>query len=83
MRTVSGLPVSSFYLKDGDQRLELIERKRASLKQAVQPIDGRLPAAIAFHGVIRKRSRPGTTTSSPRQTAACSSRPSISACPSR
>jgi plasmid segregation protein ParM len=52
VHAVSGLPVSSFYLKDGGQRLELIERKRASLKQAVQPIDGRLPAAIAFHDVI-------------------------------
>ena len=52
VHAVSGLPVSRFYLKDGDQRLELIERKRASLKQAVQPIDGRLPAAIAFHEVI-------------------------------
>ena len=52
VHAVSGLPVSSFYLKDGDQRLELIERKRASLKQAVQPVDGRLPAAIAFHEVI-------------------------------
>jgi plasmid segregation protein ParM len=49
---VSGLPVSSFYLKDGNQRLALIERKRASLKKPVQPIDGRLPAAIAFHEVI-------------------------------
>jgi plasmid segregation protein ParM len=52
VHAVSGLPVGSFYLKDGDQRLELIERKRASLKQAVQPIDGRPPAAIAFHEVI-------------------------------
>jgi plasmid segregation protein ParM len=52
VHAVSGLPVSSFYLKDGGQRLELIERKRASLKQAVQPIDGRLPAAVAFHDVI-------------------------------
>lgn len=52
VHAVSGLPVSSFYLKDGDQRLELIERKRTSLKQTAQPIDGRLPAAIAFHEVI-------------------------------
>ena len=41
-----------FYLKDGSQRMEVVERKRSSLKQAVQPIDGRLPAAIAFHEVI-------------------------------
>jgi len=52
LHAVSGLPVSSFYLKDGVQRLDLIERKRASLKRTVQPIDGRLPAAIAFHDVI-------------------------------
>jgi len=52
VHAVSGLPVNGFYLKDGCQRLERIERKRASLKQAVQPIDGRLPAAIAFHEVI-------------------------------
>ena len=52
LHAVSGLPVSSFYLKDGGQRLDLIERKRASLKRTVQPIDGRLPVAIAFHEVI-------------------------------
>ena len=52
VHAVSGLPVSSFYLKDGSQRMEVVERKRNSLKQAVQPIDGRLPAAIAFHEVI-------------------------------
>ncbi|MDN5869218.1 MAG: ParM/StbA family protein [Nitrococcus sp.] len=52
VHAVSGLPVSSYYLEDGAQRLELIERKRASLKQTVQPSDGRLPAAIAFHEVI-------------------------------
>lgn len=52
VHAVSGLPVSSFYLRDGDRRLELIKRKRASLKRVVQPIDGRLPAAIAFHEVI-------------------------------
>jgi plasmid segregation protein ParM len=52
VHAVSGLPVSSFYLKDGSQRLDLIERKRASLKQTVLPIDDRLPAEIAFHEVI-------------------------------
>lgn len=52
VHAVSGLPVSSFYLKDGSQRLAVIERKRESLKRSVQPIDGRIPAAIAFHEVI-------------------------------
>lgn len=52
IHAVSGLPVSSFYLKDGSQRLEVVERKRESLKQGVRPIDGRQPAAIAFHEVI-------------------------------
>lgn len=52
VHAVSGLPVSSFYLKDGSQRTEVVGRKRNSLKQTVQPIDGRLPAAIAFHEVI-------------------------------
>lgn len=52
VHAVSGLPVSSFYLKDGSQREELIARKRNSLKQPVQPIDGRLPVGIAFHEVI-------------------------------
>jgi plasmid segregation protein ParM len=52
VHAVSGLPVSSFYRKDGGQRSELIERKRASLKQPVNPGDGRPPAAIAFHEVI-------------------------------
>jgi len=52
VHAVSGLPVSSFYLKDGSQRLEVVERKQASLKQPVQPLDGRQSAAIAFHEVI-------------------------------
>jgi plasmid segregation protein ParM len=52
VHTVSGLPVSAFYLKDGSQRAETVEKKRASLKQAVDPIDGRLSASIAFHDVI-------------------------------
>ena len=39
-------------MKDGSQRLEVVERKRASLKQGVRPIDGRQTAAIAFHEVI-------------------------------
>lgn len=52
LHAVSGLPVSSFYLASGEQRLDLIGRKRASLKRVVQPRGGRLPAAIAFHEVI-------------------------------
>ncbi len=52
VHAVSGLPVGSFYLKDGSRREETLASKRASLKQAVQPIDGRLPAAIAFHEII-------------------------------
>jgi len=52
VHAVSGLPVSAFYLKDGSRRSDTLERKRASLKQPVAPIDGRLPAAIAFHEVI-------------------------------
>ena len=40
------------YLKDGSQRAETVEKKRASLKQRVEPIDGRLAASIAFHDVI-------------------------------
>lgn len=52
VHAVSGLPVGSFYLKDGSQRMDIIERKRGSLKRTVEPIDGRLPAAVAFHEVI-------------------------------
>jgi plasmid segregation protein ParM len=52
VHAVSGLPVSAFYLKDGSQRVETVAKKRASLKQPVDPIDGRLAASIAFHDVI-------------------------------
>ncbi len=52
IHAVSGLPVSAFYKKNGEQRRDTIERKRLSLKQAVQPKSERLPAAIAFHEVI-------------------------------
>ena len=52
VHAVSGLPVGSFYLKDGSRREETLTKKRDSLKRAVRPIDGRLPAAIAFHEVI-------------------------------
>jgi plasmid segregation protein ParM len=52
VHAVSGLPVSAFYLKDGSRRAEAVEKKRASLKRPVEPIDGRLAASIAFHEVI-------------------------------
>lgn len=52
VHVVSGLPVGGFYLKDGSRREETLTKKRDSLKRAVRPIDGRLPAAIAFHEVI-------------------------------
>ena len=52
LHAVSGLPVSAFYLQDGNQRHKAVARKRESLKQSVQPIDGRLSAGIAFHEVI-------------------------------
>ena len=52
VHVVSGLPVGSFYLKDGSRREETLTKKRDSLKRTVRPIDGRLPAAIAFHEVI-------------------------------
>lgn len=52
IHAVSGLPVSAFYKKNGEQRRDTIEKKRHSLKQAVQPKSERLPAAIAFHEVI-------------------------------
>ena len=42
----------AFYLKDGSQRTETVEKKRASLKRPVDPIDGRLAASVAFHDVI-------------------------------
>lgn len=52
IHAVSGLPVSAFYKKNGEQRRDTIEKKRHSLKQAVHPKIERLPAAIAFHEVI-------------------------------
>ena len=52
VHAVSGLPVSAFYLRDGSQRHKTLEKKRASLKQAVLPGNGQLPASIAFHEVI-------------------------------
>lgn len=52
IHAVSGLPISSFYRKNGELRNETIAKKRESLKQLVRPIAGSLPAAVAFHEVI-------------------------------
>jgi plasmid segregation protein ParM len=52
IHATSGLPVSAFYFADGRQRSETVVQKRASLKKPVQPLDRRLPAALAFHEVI-------------------------------
>ena len=52
VHAVSGLPVGRFYRNDGGRREEVLGRKRDSLKRPVQPIDGRLPAGIAFHEVV-------------------------------
>tara|TARA_R100000005_G_scaffold93052_1_gene67659 strand:+ start:390 stop:1538 length:1149 start_codon:yes stop_codon:yes gene_type:complete len=59
VHVVSGLPVSSFYFKDGQKREQAISLKRDSLKIAVQPVSTgglyatqRLPVAVAFHEVI-------------------------------
>ena len=49
---VSGLPVSAFYKNNGEKRCDMIQKKCASLKQAVTPVIKRLPAAIAFVEVI-------------------------------
>ncbi len=46
------LPVGSFYHRDGSRREAGLARKRDSLQLPVHPIDGRLPAAVAFHAVI-------------------------------
>ncbi len=52
IHAISGLPVSAFYNKNGEQRRETIEKKCHSLKQGVQPKMERLPAEIAFVDVI-------------------------------
>jgi plasmid segregation protein ParM len=52
VHAVSGLPVSAFYRKSGDRRLETIAKKQDSLKQSVRPLSDSLPAGIAFHEVI-------------------------------
>ena len=52
VHAVSGLPVGGFYFSDGSKRSAFIERKRTSLERPVRPLDGRAPAAVAFHEVI-------------------------------
>jgi len=52
VHAVSGLPVSAFYGGDGNRRQKALEKKGASLKQAVRPLSEALPASIAFHEVI-------------------------------
>lgn len=56
---VSGLPVAAFYRNDGQQRHQLIQEKRDSLKVAAQPVSSLdtshtppLAASVAFHEVI-------------------------------
>ena len=51
-RAGAGLSVSSIDLTGGSQRDKTWARKRDSLKRVVQPVDGRLAAAIAVHEVI-------------------------------
>ncbi len=46
VHAVAGLPVSAYYRKNGQQRRETIEKKRASLKQSVRPLQGAMPAAM-------------------------------------
>ena len=59
VHVVSGLPVSSFYFRDGHKRSETIELKRGSLTIPVRPVSTgglyatqRLPVSVAFHEVI-------------------------------
>ncbi|MCP4043181.1 MAG: ParM/StbA family protein, partial [Gammaproteobacteria bacterium] len=52
VHAVSGLPVSAFYRKNGEQRNETINKKQDSLKQTVRPLSDMLPASISFHEVI-------------------------------
>ncbi|MCP4199543.1 MAG: ParM/StbA family protein, partial [Proteobacteria bacterium] len=52
VHVVSGLPVSAFYQKNGEQRSESIKKKQDSLKQSVHPLADMLSAGISFHEVI-------------------------------
>ncbi len=52
VHAVSGLPVSTFYRKNGQLRQGTIDKKRDSLKIAARPMAETLPAGIAFHDVI-------------------------------
>ncbi len=52
VHAVSGLPVSAFYRKNGEQRNETINKKQDSLKQTVRSLSDVLSASISFHEVI-------------------------------
>ncbi len=52
IHAVSGLPVSAFYRKNGEQRSETIKKKQESLKQAVRLLSDALSVGISFHEVI-------------------------------
>lgn len=52
VHAVSGLPVSAFYRKNGEQRRETIGKKQDSLKRAVRPLAEGLSVGISFHEVI-------------------------------
>lgn len=52
IHAVSGLPVGSFYFRDGSKRSKFIGGKQISLKRPAKPLDGRAPAAVALHEVI-------------------------------
>jgi plasmid segregation protein ParM len=52
IHVVSGLPVSSFYLKNGEHRTDAIGKKCESLKLPTRPLGSGLPASVAFHEVI-------------------------------
>ncbi len=52
VHAVSGLPVSTFYRKNGERRSDAISKKRDSLRKAVRPLGECLPCGIAFHEVI-------------------------------
>jgi len=55
VRTVhaaSGLPVSAFYRKNGEQHSKAIKKKQAILKQIVHSLADVLSAGISFHEVI-------------------------------
>ncbi len=52
VHAVSGLPVSSFYLNNGEVRSDVIAKKQETLKIPTRSLSAVNPAAIAFHDVI-------------------------------